>query len=252
MKKASKIFAVLAASILTFGAVGAMSSCAVTEFIDNITPTQTQKEENVVDPNAPTSELFGTFTHENTYGQKAGECQTTPDRTKTKDGNVEFVYVGKFPIENAGQPISYKIEQNLKLNRDFSYRYQYSITLKNPQDWGGEVALVEFDLYGTFTFTNAGANTYNVVLADPTAGTETIYSCNVSNPGSVYNWNKHGTADAIIDIAKEKEYNPSYELNKYMKGRTFTVTKTADDKSVSENEFYRDIIIDVFTPYMTY
>ena len=197
----------------------------------------------------PVSGLRGTYTYQTVYGQHSGDLKITSDALNAaSEFKYQYLLVTAYPERlGDGQPISYSVDQRLKLSKDFTYHYDYTINLKNPQQWGGDVASVAVSMVGTFTYVeNASAENkvFTVNLSNPTAGTHTVYGAQVSNASSIYNWNKHGSPDMVLDL----EYLatlPDHNFDKYTCGRTVKVNNETGNKVLTDDIFFVDILQDI-------
>ena len=203
--------------------------------------TDTDKPEK-----ADESEIFGTFTYQETIGSRAGDLVMTSNEQNT---GKHYIQATVYPIRNGneGQPIAYSIDQRLKLNRNFTYKYDYSILMTNTQDWGGQVARLTVRTTGEFDYTKASDNKYSVLLSDPTGGTLSVTSFNVSG-GGTYGMNIHSKPDLEIDYSVVSTVD-GYEYEKYVASRVVAVERS--QKVLSDDVFYPDLL-DFIALYSTY
>lgn len=158
-----------------------------------------------------------------------------------KDGNL---WCDVYPFDSIqGSRVSYTYDQRLQLKRDFTYIYQYTITLTNSEDWGNDFARINVVMQGKFAYAESGAGNYTVLIGDPYAGTQTVYGATAVRLGDVYGWTINSSATYVEDVAAELALDEYYAYNRYLIGRELTVNK--DEKSVSDNIFFRDIMNDI-------
>lgn len=224
-----KALSAIAAAITLFISVAALSSCAKKD------------QEDLV------SEVKGTYTYQNVYGQDKSLRITSDSVKATSEYKYKYLFCSSYPERSAeDQPVSYTIDQRLKLFKDFTYYYEYTIKLANPQDWGGSIATVGVVMSGTFTYNSASGTdkSYVVKLSNPTGGTRTIYGATITDAGSVYGWSLHGEPDLIEDLGYLSTI-PDYNFDKYTRGRTVRVRDTGEDKILYDDIFFIDIIQDI-------
>lgn len=192
------------------------------------------------------SELFGTFTYQETLGLGESRLVITSDKSKT--GDRKYIYSTVAPLEHiADTNVSYNMDQRLKLNRNYTYKYDYTITLTNPGDWGAQFARLVVSVTGTFDYRETGDGMYSVMLGDPTGGTKTIYASNINGAG-IYDWSMHSRPDLMIDYAAA-ELVENFQYDKHVAGRIVRVdrnTKTLGDDIFDEN------LLDEITGYGSY
>lgn len=162
------------------------------------------------------------------------------------------MYCSVYPFNTvSGSRISYTVNQSLKLKKDFTYVYSYSIILTNMEDWGKDCAKIEVSMAGTFTGEeidedNPDTSLYSVKLSDPVSGTQKIYGSTVSGEGSIYAWTINASATYSLDVETEKSIDPEFSFNRYLTGRTVKVDKM--EKALDDDIYYSDILNDV-APY---
>ena len=197
---------------------------------------------------APKSELYGTFTCQETLGLGNTKLQITNDGSKVIT-NREYIYSTVYPLNYGceGTNISYNMDQRLKLNRDYSYKYDYTITLSNPGDWGSNFARLVVSVTGTFDYRSAESGKFNVLLSNPTGGTQTLYASSIGSQ-FIYNWSMHSQPDMVTDYSAAALVE-GYKYDQYACARMTVVDKT--DKTLKDNIFYTDIL-DYISHYSTY
>lgn len=195
------------------------------------------------------SELRGLFTNQS---EKNVEF-----KHQIADG--DYLYCSLYPHRDMAEiSILYRTNQRLKLNRDYTYVYEYSIILGNPNPWGAtEIAKLTVNITGTFTYTAKPYSTgeYIVKLSNPTGGTEEIYGCNFngSNPADLYSWHIHGSADYTVDFAAVSKLN-NFTYDEYVQARTVYVSKAqaeGESNTVTDAIFYPYLLDDIGR-YSTY
>ena len=212
-----------------------------------------QTSEEVVEKVSP---LRGTFTNNEVI-------ITNFSSSIVNDGN--YLYCSLYPQSlvpsDPNRKVAYRINQRLKLNRNYTYNYEYSIRIGNGGDWGNlEMAKLYVNITGTFTFTNIytengeiETNSYAVSLSNPTGGKEEIYGSYLSNPNDFYSWNIHNEADYVLDFSSLNK-NGNYQFDQYVKERKVLVTKAViegEENVIEDNVFYPYIMNDL-GKYSTY
>lgn len=195
---------------------------------------------------AAVSELRGTFTYSETINKGLSVTNAKPAQS---NGVRSLLYANVYPINygNEGMPIAYGIDQRLKLNRDFTYLYEYSILLSNPRDWGGNLARLSVSITGEFEYMDCGGGEYSVLLKNPTGGTERVYGATFTSPDS-YGWYMHGQPDLTLDFSLLSKLE-GYKFDDYVKSRVVEVRKT--DKTITDDVFYPEIL-NYIALYCTY
>ena len=227
MKKGLKFFSL----ILAVCAVGAVAACAPEE-------------------EAPRSRLIGTFTDSDTISiNAAGTALSLYGSEAGASAGDLYCTVAPFDALN-GVHVRYGYEQRLKLKRDYTYYYQYSITLNNAGDSGKDFAQISVIMEGTFTYEEADetGNRYAVTLEDPTSGTFTIVGATAQFE-DIYGWVKQSAPAYIMDIADELARSGDAAYNRYTLGRDVIVMK--EEKLLQDDIFYRDVLNDI-APYSDY
>ncbi len=189
------------------------------------------------------SGLRGTFTYQSE--------EVATFKKEIADG--KYLFCNLYPHRDMGETnILYRINQRLKLNRDYTYSYTYTVVLGNPGSWGNlEQAKISVNITGTFTYTvkTYEKGTYIVHLSNPTGGTEEIYGMNFSgaNPADLYQWSMHTTADYKVDFANASKLD-NFVYDDYVKARTVYVYKAQTEEEsnlLTDNVFYPYILDDI-------
>ena len=203
-----------------------------------------QATENVVEK----SNLYGTFTYQETLGlEKPLTITNDADAVVTdRDKLISTVY----PL-NGGQEgarVSYNMDARLKLNRDFTYKYEYTLLLSNPGEWGQQFARLTVTAMGSFRYIETDVlGKYEVILDNPTSGKQTVYSFHVSR-GDIYGWAMHGTPDYVVDYSVVSAVK-DYEYDLYSRARLIGVNK--NDKTLQDNLFDQKLM-NYFSTFATY
>lgn len=188
------------------------------------------------------SDLRGTFVNNEVIDAKF--------KKQIQDGN--YLYSTLYPQSiflNDDQGIAYRIDQRLKLNKDFTYNYEYSIVLGSSDAWGSlEVSKVYVNINGTFNFKNyQKENEFIVYLSNPTSGREEFYGCYLRNFASFKDNEIHPEADYVLNFDSLSKLE-NYQFDKYVKQRTVLVRKAVlenEDNSIEDNIFFSDILDDL-------
>lgn len=194
------------------------------------------------------SELRGTFTYNETINQGLSVTNAAPGDIEVN--NRQYLFANVYPINygNEGMAIAYGIDQRLKLNRDFTYLYEYSILISNPRDWGGNSARLSVSITGTFEFAQGGsAGEYSVLLSDPTGGFQQVFGATITSPDS-YGWSMHSQPDLSLDyglLAKQE----NYRFDEYVRSRVVSVDKAT--RTLTDDVFYPEIL-NYIALYSTY
>lgn len=227
MKRGLAIFT----SILTLCAgVCAFSACA--------------SNEETVD----VSELRGTFTYNETINQGLSVTNKAPEDITVN--NKQYLFSNVYPINygNEGMAIAYGIDQRLKLNRDYTYLYEYSVLISNPRDWGGNCARLAVSITGTFEFAQgAVASEYSVLLSDPTGGSQQVFGMTITSPDN-YGWSMHSQPDLALDYTVLSRLE-NYQYDEYVCSRVVSVNKST--KTLTDDVFYSEIL-NYIALYSTY
>lgn len=192
------------------------------------------------------SELRGTFKNE--------EYNVSKTYKKTTQDDEQYLFAMSYPffLLDDNTQFYYSSEQKLSLKKDFTYRYEYNISLSNSGYQ--EIARIEVDMSGTFTYEllNDDLQTYYVSLSNPYAGKESIYSPLVVGTSNPIYWSVHESPDVVIDIA-ECVNDPYFAYDKYIQTRKVIVTKkiAETDFNKVEDRLFNNFIIDDLCKYCT-
>lgn len=200
------------------------------------------------DDSAPQSELRGTFTYSETINR--GLCTTNKLPGDVEVNNKQYLFSNVYPINygNEGTAIAYGIDQRLKLNRDFTYSYDYTILISNPRDWGGPCARLVVSITGTFEFAKgANESEYSVLLSNPTGGTQQLFGATITSQDN-YGWSMHSQPDLTLDYSLLSRV-ANYQYDEYVCSRVVSVDKTT--KLLSDDVFYPEIL-NYIALYSTY
>ncbi|MBE7087150.1 MAG: hypothetical protein E7369_02470 [Clostridiales bacterium] len=198
------------------------------------------------------SGLSGTFTYNEALGaDKSLKLTDSVFNCKENRGKylLTTVYPVRLDVTNGTNQLCYTMDQRLKLNKNFTYVYEYTIDISNPNDWGGKVGRVAVQMLGTFEYvddTNEDG-IFMVNLSNPTGGEQEIYSFDVTGSGS-YGYSMHTTPDAVFDLGflASQDY---HAFDKYTCGREVVVNKP--NKSLSDDVFFYDVM-DLLAMYSRY
>lgn len=197
--------------------------------------------EKRVAPAASKSSLRGTFTNSYVKEMKF---------KKTMEDNNSYLFASTYPafLINDNTTIYYAVDQKLTLKSDYSYKYEYSITLQNSSY--ADVLSVEVLMIGTYTYealtTNPG---YYVQLENPVEGTETVYGATITNLFIFDYWKKLPEASYSIKFEDVID-DPSFTYDNYTKGRKVLVTKADDvNPSLVQDVVYYRFILDEMMKY---
>lgn len=202
------------------------------------------------------SALRGTFTYQDTE-------EVRVSRDMLDENDKEHLYNNVYPFMDpeywdyntdtdsydkfVGFRIAYSMDQSLKLKRDYTYIYNYSISLKNPYEWGVEIAALSVNITGTFDFVDEGNGVYSVVLSNPTGGTQQVYGASIYG-GNIYNWNKHSNPDLTLDYDSLSR-NVNYNYDEYVKSHVVVVDK--NERRLSDDIFFPQLL-NYISNYSTY
>ena len=235
MKKISKVLisALTAISVVSLAACGDGQSAGVA-------------------PTAAKSTLIGTFTYQEVIGA-GGELLVTHDPSNIQPGSRSLMASTVYPLDTGmdWSRISYNMDQRLKLKRDYTYEYDYTVIFGNPGDWGAACfAQITVNMTGVYTFDKIAEDLYFVTLSDPTGGSQAVRSFSVVGAG-VYGLSVHNEDDLYLDYSYLSGVS-GYKFDEYSRGRTVTVDKSEDTaKQLDDDVFYPDLF-DYMTKYATY
>ena len=199
----------------------------------------TKEEENY-------SSLIGTFTFDRSIKQDAKNEDLRIYNTLDNAVDNNLYTSNVYPLNTVnGTKVCYSYQQSLKLNRNFSYRYVYSITLTNSEEWGKDFAMINVEMEGTFSFVKNNEYEYAVTLSNPTSGLERLYGCTISAEGSVFAWTLSNVPSKEVDIAKELSLNENYNYSRFTKGRNVVVERRENERILTDNIFYYDVLNDL-------
>ncbi|MCH5162812.1 MAG: hypothetical protein J1G38_04915 [Clostridiales bacterium] len=192
------------------------------------------------------SEIYGTFTYQETLGSRQGDLVLT---SNTQNTGRHYLHATVFPVNNGneGAPIAYAMDQRLKLNRNFTYKYDYTILMTNPQAWGGQIARLTVSITGVYESAPSDNGVYSVLLSNPTGGTLTVVSFQVTG-GGTYGMAIHSQNDYVVDYAIMSTVE-GYKYDKYVASRVVSVER--ETKSLTDDVFYQDLF-DFIALYSTY
>lgn len=195
------------------------------------------------------SGLIGTFTYSESIRTSNVASGNEFDRALRLYGSEQDAVNGNlwcdvYPFNGIqGSRVSYTYDQRLQLKRDFTYIYQYTITLTNSEDWGNDFARMNVVMEGKYTYQDNGSGEFSVTLDNPYAGTQTVYGSTSSSSSNIYGWSINSTATYVENVETELATNSDYQYNRYLTGRRVAVNK--EEKSVFDDIFYRDIMNDI-------
>lgn len=265
MKKISKIFASILALLSLVTGAFALAAC----------------DEEPAQQTGPVSALRGTFTYNESIGGTGDVAQfltvTNDQSLVDAAGQRSWLYGSYTPFNvaydwdnqfNLATPhhdpaqaaqnrrvavMNYRINQQLRLNRDFTYSYVCSVVISNPCQWGSEIGRLEASVTGTFT-SEAGEGTQSAVtLSDPTGGSLELYgiSAGGDTTGYYWMWRVHDVPDVVqnYDYADCFEAYGKTEVYKYVAGRVVTVD--TEDSSLSD-DLFDPYLFDLMAQYGTY
>lgn len=265
MKKFSKIFATLLALCSLATGAFALAAC----------------EKEPEEQTGPVSALRGTFTFNDSIGETGDATKfltvTNEKSLVDEEGQESWLYGSYSPFSvaydwdnqfNLATPhrdpaqaaqnrrvavMNYRINQQLRLNRDFTYSYVCSVIISNPCQWGSEIGRMEASVTGTFTFEAAAGTSHTVSLSDPTGGSLELYGISSGGAGDGYywQWRVHETPDVVqnYDYADCFEGYEKSEVYQYVEGRDVTVD--TENNSLSD-DLFDPYLFDLMAKYGTY
>ena len=146
------------------------------------------------------------------------------------------------------QAIAYRIDQRLKLNKDYTYNYEYSIVLGSSDAWGSlQVSKINVLMNGIFNYKEKEENKYIVNLSNPISGNEQMYGCYLKNFSSFKENEIHPEADYVLDFSALSKIE-DYQFDKYACSRSVLVNIAQEEKEdnlVEDNLFFSSILDDL-------
>jgi len=174
---------------------------------------------------------------------------------EAKDGNM--FTSDYYPLNTVNNTkVCYAYQQSLQFKRDYTYHYEYSITLTNSEEWGKDFATIKVIMEGTFVPTlleedfETGVRKFEATLNNPTSGSETIYGMTIVGEGSLFAWNLNSAATYELDIALALNENEDFIYNRLIKGRKVEVLR-GEERVLTDDIYYYDILKDI-APYSDY
>lgn len=187
------------------------------------------------------SALRGSFTYQATIGDTIDQLTISNDPSTTDSLYCSYEPFSRaWDYGNGGKALlSYSINQQLKLNANFTYSYKYTIVISNPNTWGSEIGRMNVDVNGTFTYADLGDGIFEVEISNPTAGTQEIYGIDANGlPGAsdnayYWHWRVHTEPDFVQDFSHSDIFS-EYDYT-FVGARKLKVNKT--DKTLDDNMF---------------
>lgn len=185
------------------------------------------------------SELRGTFSYSEVINQNLYITHRTQDALPDSGRTYLFSNVAPINSGSEGTRVAYSIDQRLKLNRDYTYLYDYTVLLSNPGDWGGQISKLTVSIMGTFEFIKgAEEGTYSVLLSNPTGGVEQVNG-SFLGAGGIYGWSMHSQPDMTLDFFTLSKLE-NYEYDEYVRSRAVVVNKTT--RTLTDDVFYPQLL----------
>lgn len=185
------------------------------------------------------SALRGTFTYSEIINQGLYITHLQPDEVENNDR--QYLFSNVYPINSGseGTAIAYSIDQRLRLKKDYTYSYNYTILISNPGDWGASSAKLVVNITGTFEYVaSADENEYSVLLSNPSGGTQELYGSTFSS-SNIYGWSMHSQPDLELDYSLLSKLD-NYEYDEYVCSRVVAVNKST--KVLTDDVFYSEIL----------
>ena len=210
------------------------------------------------------SALRGTFAHQESIGETGANPIGVNYLTVTSNlgdisGETKYIYTS-YPLFkdatdspnqfNGWQPravFAYNINQQLKLNSDFTYVYKWTVLINNPCQWGSDIGKMEVNISGTFTFEEKGNSVYSVNLSKPTGGTQKLFGTSSGGSNYYWLWRIHDEPDFVQNF----DYSDMFTNYDYTYVGEKTVTVNKKEKTIDDNLFIPSIFNDM-TKYGTY
>lgn len=215
------------------------------------------------------SALRGTFSHQEVIGKTSPSNDdpsiflTVTDKLETAqagiNGKTKYLYtsydVFKGAIDSPNEfngyqsraVFAYSINQQLKLNSDFTYVYKWTVLINNPCRWGSDFGKMVVNVSGTFTFESNGNDEYTVNLSKPTGGKQELYGTNSNNNSYYWLWNMHSEPDFVQNF----DYADMFDNYDYTYVGEKTVVVNKKEKKIYDNLFIPTIFNEM-TKYGTY
>lgn len=211
----------------------------------------------------PTSGLRGTYTKTQIIDKNYQNSDLRITNDASSVATTGNLYSSNYyPLDTVnGTKVNCTIKQSLKLNKDFSYLYQQTITMKNTESvWGKEFAQIEVESRGTFEYENTTDMsqeeitelTYSVSLSKATSGSLKIYGCSISGEGSIFAWTIQTNPTFELNIAKAVSQN-DFDYTSYnglLNSKTVEVRK--GEEKVIEDNLYSPYLLAIVAPYCEY
>lgn len=156
------------------------------------------------------------------------------------------------PAMPEGFSVEYVTDCRLRLARDYTYVYSYTINLRNP-GWKDSAASISVEMEGTYEYSRSvlDGSQYHVTLSDATGGSMSItgaYMYSHMSGNGLNKWTIHSAPDFTADL--NALFEQGYGVNDYCRGRQVTVD--TDGKSLDGDElFYKDVLR-LISKYNTY
>lgn len=202
--------------------------------------------------------LTGTYTFDKAIKKDKNNQDLRLYNTINDAQNGENMFTSNYyPLNTVNNTkVCYAYQQSLQFKRDYTYHYEYSITLTNSEEWGKDFATIKVIMEGTFVPTlleedlESGVRKFEAILNDPISGSETIYGMTIVGEGSLFAWNLNSAATYELDIALALNENKDFAYNRLIKGRTVEVLR-GEERILTDNIYYYDILKDI-APYSDY
>lgn len=197
------------------------------------------------------SELFGRFEYSTERNVALTNDNTLTGTSFVGNDNKTYTYMytsDVYPlntIDNEGG-IVYSSSQSLRLTREATYTYTYSIQLSKVEVTGNtDIAKIEVETAGTFTYESIDETNFSVTLSDPTDGSEDFYGASVTGEDNIYSFRLGNTPAYQRDLSFVAEGG----FDRYSKGRTVTVEKGEERVLKDDDIFFADLFNDIAAYY---